>query len=318
MATFAQITTAEAFDAIRRDEARLRPGVNAILAARGLAAANVERFADGSLPVYAVGTDRVLKLYPPVYLDERDLEARVLGALEGKLPIPTPRLDSIGEHDGWGFVLMERLRGESLAVVWPHITPQERLRLVARLGEALAALHAIRDPSLSSLPPPSWARFVADQRSSSVSRQRARGLDGAWLEQIDAFLASVALDESAAPVLLHTEVMREHLLVTRGPEGWALSGLFDFEPAMCGAPEYELASVGIFVTAGDAALLRALLLAYGYRADELDEALSRRVLGYALLHRYSHLRWYLERVPPPAGATTLDALARCWFGVSPS
>lgn len=82
---------------------------------------------------------------------------------------------------------------------------------------------------------------------------------------------------------------------------------------MRGAPEYELASVGVFVSCGDPRLLRALLCAYGYREGDLDEAFARRMLGYAIVHRYSNLRWYLERLPPLM-APTLAALARCGWG----
>ncbi len=50
--------------AIRGDHARLQPGVTALCDRLGLHAADIVRFADGSLPVYAVGDTRVLKLYP--------------------------------------------------------------------------------------------------------------------------------------------------------------------------------------------------------------------------------------------------------------
>jgi hygromycin-B 7''-O-kinase len=106
--------------------------------------------------------------------------------------------------------------------------------------------------------------------------------------------------------------MREHLLVTPNPDGWSLSGLFDFEPAMRGAREYEFAAVGLFVARGDAGFLRRLLIAYGYSPGQLDDALPRRLLAYALLHRYSDLPWYLEQLPAPP-APTLDALAAHWW-----
>ncbi len=174
-----------------------------------------------------------------------------------------------------------------------------------------AALHAITAPELAALGPPDWDKFLARQRAGCVERQRACGLDSAWLDQIPAFLDAVALDPSPRPVLLHTEVMREHLLVTPHPDGWSLSGLFDFEPAMRGAREYEFAAVGLFVSRGDAGFLRRLLTAYGYRPYQLDDALPRRLLTYALLHRYSDLRWWLEQLPPPV--PTLDALAAHWW-----
>jgi hygromycin-B 7''-O-kinase len=310
--TLPRAFTAPEFAAIRRDEARLRPGVEAIIG-RHHVRGNVVRFADGSLPVYAIGEAHVLKLYPPVYAPERKTEASVLAAIHGKLPIPTPRVEAQGEHCDWSYVLMERLRGDSLATTWPRIAEHDRERLLATVGETLRALHGIRDPVLATLAPPDWSDFVHAQRASAVARQRAKGLDESWLAQLPAFIESLSLEWAAQPVLLHTEVMREHLVVCEGARGWELSGLFDFEPAMCGAPEYELAAVGVFVSCGDPKLLRTLMLAYGYRDDCLDEAFARRMLGYAIVHRYSNLRWYLERLPP-LETPTLEALARRGWG----
>jgi hygromycin-B 7''-O-kinase len=117
--------------------------------------------------------------------------------------------------------------------------------------------------------------------------------------------------------LLHTELMREHLLASPDGSGWRLSGLFDFEPAMLGAPEYDFASFGLFVSCGDGNFLRRALLAYGHAEHALDGALQCRLMAYALLHRYSNLRWYLERLPA-AGATTLEQLAARWWRLDDS
>ncbi|HMJ16356.1 MAG TPA: hypothetical protein VK524_33310 [Polyangiaceae bacterium] len=37
-------------------------------------------------------------------------------------------------------------------------------------------------------------------------------------------------------------------------------------------------------------------------------------MSYALLHRYSNLRWYLERVPLTGAPGDFEALATSWFG----
>src|SRR6266511_2819299 len=147
--------------------------------------------------------------------DSYQVEHRVLQAIHRRLPIPTPGVEHAGELEGWGYLLMERLHGQPLTTAWPL--------------------------------------FLAQQRAGCVDHQRAAGLHGAWLEQIPAFLDSATLDPVPRPVLLHTEVMREHLLVTPHPDGWSLSGLLDFEPAMRGAREYEFAAVGLFVSRGDTA-----------------------------------------------------------------
>lgn len=296
------------------DELALRQGVETICERHNVDARVIERFADGSVPVFAVGTAFVLKLCPPFAIEERDNESQVLRAIEGRLPIPTPRVHATGELDGWGYILMSRLEGESLAGAWPRIGPEDRLRFADALGESLAALHALRDPLSSNLPG-SWRAFLDGQRATCVERQRVRGLDAHWCDQIEGFLEGVSLEKRGPDSLLHTEVMREHLLVRQGSKGWTLSGLFDFEPAMIGAPEYEFAAVGLFVSCGEPLILRRILIAYGYAENELDAELQNRFLAYTLLHRYSNLPWYLRRLPPPESARSLGDLAAHWWGL---
>jgi hygromycin-B 7''-O-kinase len=74
-----------------------------------------------------------------------------------------------------------------------------------------------------------------------------------WLSQIEGFLESVPLARGREPVLLHTEVIREHLVVSPGT--WTLSGLLDFETAMTGDRAYESVAAGLFVSRGDPRLL---------------------------------------------------------------
>lgn len=294
----------EDYDLVAHDEAALRPGLRGLLAELGVTG-EPERYPTGSLPVYAIG-DLVLKLFPPVYADELPVEAGVLAAVHGRLPVPTPRVHRTGEHDGWGYVLMDRLRGRPLTEAWDTLPDPDRI--ADQLGAALAALHAVPPPAIADWWPADWDDFVAAQRDACAGRHRALGLPADLARQIPAFLDGVDL-AAARPVLLHTEIMRAHLLVDdRGD----LSGLLDFEPAMRGAPEYEFAAVGAFVAEGDPRFLGRTLRAYGYPAGRLDPALRRRLLAWLLLHYYSNLPAYLERLPAPA-APTLDALADAWF-----
>ena len=82
-------------------------------------------------------------------------------------------------------------------------------------------------------------------------------------------------------VLLHTEVIREHLVVTPGP--WTLSGLLDFETAMTGDRAYEFAAAALFISRGDPRLLGRILAAYGRSFD------PRELLAYTLLHVHSNV-----------------------------
>jgi hygromycin-B 7''-O-kinase len=298
------------WDALIDDEGALAAGVAALLARHGLAGEPRRRYDSGSLPVYAVGTRHVLKLFPPTEQAHATVEARVLTAVHGALPIPTPQLLAADTHDGWPYLLMSQLRGERLVDAWPSLTLAERDRVADTLGETIAALHAIDTAPLADLPPP-WDDFIAAQRLSAGERQSQRRLDAHWLERIPDFLDRWMPPRATRHVLLHTEIMREHLMVDGAPQ-CSLAGLFDFEPAMLGAAEYEFASVGLFVACGDARTLRRVLLAYGYAPHALDEALQCRFMAYALLHRYSNLRWYLERLPA-GDATTLEQLAARWW-----
>jgi len=298
-------------DALRRGgHSTCRAALQAVAAAEGLAGDCV-LFAEGSAIVGAVG-DTVVKLFAPFDGDHCATERRVLALLDGRLPCPTPTLRGHGTFEGWPYLAMSRLRGASLSEAWDSLRPPDREGLCRRLGEVAAALHATPIGPVRDLPP-SWPDFLARQRADCAARQARLGLDERWLRQIPEYLASVGLPRDP-PVLLHTELMRAHVLVERSGDGWTLSGLLDFEPAMIGSAEYEFASVGPFVTCGDPALLRALLLGYGYREDAMDEPLQRRFLAYALLHRYSRLSWYLELVPAK-GARTLEELARRWWAV---
>jgi hygromycin-B 7''-O-kinase len=303
-----------AWDRLLGDDRALRRGVDAIVQRHRLGPTPPRRFARGSLPVYAIGPAQVLKLYPPTDVAAAEVEARTLAAVHGRLPWPTPEPQVRESIDGWPYLLMSRLHGQPLADAWPALAADDRARLADGLGAGLAVLHGLDTAALADLPPPHWQPFIRAQRTSAVERQARRGLEAAWLEPIDAFLDRWAPPAGAGRALLHTEVMREHLLVEPQAGRWRISGLVDFEPAMLGEPLYEFASVGLFVAGGDASLLTRTLRAHGGIA--LEPGLPQRLLAMALLHRYANLRWYLQRLPAP-GARTLEALAERWFGIDP-
>lgn len=272
----------------------------------GIADLAVRPFPTGSLPVFAVGDELALKAYPADDIDEALTELAALEAVDGELDVATPRVVSEGEIDDWRYILMRRLPGVDLATAWPSMSTQDRVRLMHRLGGLLAQLHAVPPPGLWQA---EWSEFLSDRRGEVMAHQAGLGLAEQWRAQIPGFLDVVELDDPDA-VLLHTEVMPEHVFVD--PETFAPTGLLDFEPAMRGAPEYEFSAVGVFVTAGETGLLRELLRGYGYGAAELDEDLARRLMAYTLLHRYSNLSTYLRLLPAP-DEPTLPSLARRWF-----
>ncbi len=301
------IPDADAFRAVRTADI-YRPAL-AEIARRHRLAGEPRRLAGGSLPVFALGDEHVVKLFPPLFRRNRDNERDALDFLEGELPVATPALRAADELDDWPYVVMALLPGRRMDEVWPDLTRADQIRLAGELGELIAALHELPVGEALAFVQIVWSAFIEERRALCAAHQASRGADPRWLGRIPGFLASLDLSDAREPVFLHTEVMPDHLLV--GGDGH-LSGLVDFEPSMVGAREYEFAAVGLFFARGDRDLLRAALAPGGHRADD---ALSLRLCGYALLHRYSHLAWYLERIPPRPGTTTFEALAREWFAL---
>ena len=298
---------------IVKDDAAFAEGIATICRTLGVRHRPV-RFSGGSRPVYALGPELVLKLFWPCDPGEAERESVFLEALHEKIPIPTPKFHAKGELESYRYVLMGRLAGVPLSTVVSRVDRAGLRRLAGNLGEGLRALHAIRDERFAPAKV-EWGALIQERRTTTLALQKKRGLAEAWLEQIPEYLAEECrpIERATAESPLHTEVMREHLLVEEVNGAWRLSGLFDFEPSMVGAPEYEFASVGVFFSCGDSELLRDVLLAYGYRGRELDHALERRLFAYALLHAYSNLPWYLDRIPPPKELTRLDDLASHFF-----
>lgn len=300
--------TESAYDGLPADHPAYRAFADALAPRFGLPGAS-ERLAGGSLPVYALGPTAVVKLYPPYCAEEGPREADVLDALGRHPDVPAPALWGQGSHDGWRWVVMQRLRGRLWSDVDAGLKPAERRQLAHRLGRIAAALHRVA-PTFD-WPKRTWPAFEAGQRAGAAARQARLGLAESWVAQIDPFLEQLPTADGPE-VLLHTELMRQHVFVETDGAGWQISGVFDFEPARLGPAGYELASVGLFVAQGDPALLHAFLDGYGWPRGERTPGFQRRCLGWALLHQYSHLPWYLKRLPAP-DAQTLDDLARRWW-----
>jgi hygromycin-B 7''-O-kinase len=303
------VRTDEEWQAVVWDESLIRPAAEDLAARLGLAGAGLRRYPEGSRPVYATGDHRVLKLYPTSSAPDSVTEAWVLEYLDGKLPVATPELLACGEYEnGWRYLLMSQLPGTELAAAWPSIPRPHQDRVASETGELLAALHGLDpEPLHPVLGPADWAGFLVGQRAKATERQRQVNLPEVWLSQIEGFLESVPLTPGRERVLLHTELIREHLVVNPGT--WTLSGLLDFETAMTGDRAYEFAAAGLFIPHGDPRLLGRLLAAYGRGFDPRD------LLAYLLLHRHSNLPECLAQFPAPA-EPTLDSLALTWFGTA--
>lgn len=265
---------------------------------------------DGSSPVAIVGEQRIIKFFAPLFADAFRVEKASLAFLR-PLHSLAPTLLGDGMIDGWSYVVMSKLSGHSLKALWPSLKAQERYETCRQVGQALRKIHDL-PVHRNAREAMDWPEFLNAQKAACVRRHEKLGLRPKLVSQIEPFLESVRLSSNGPQCFLHTEVMRDHVFFNRLDDRMEFSGFIDFEPSMFGEREYDFASIGIFLSSGDPSSLRAFFEGYG-NLESLDEEFRRRILAYALLHKYSNLKWYLDFMPD---AVTLDELAKKWWATS--
>jgi hygromycin-B 7''-O-kinase len=151
--------------------------------------------------------------------------------------------------------------------------------------------------------------------SGCVQRHREQGVPEHWLQQIPGFLAQTAplYPPTFAPAIISGDIHEYHPLVKQQDTQWRLSGLFDFDDALLGLYEYDLAAAALFMMAGRPTLLRAFLLSYGYAEADLGGALCYRLMAYALLHRYRPFNHWLSEACAKQACSTLEEVAHILY-----
>jgi len=230
------------------------------------------------------GDGFIVKLSRPRWRAEIEAEARFLRHLEGRVSFGTASVLAEGEIDAWPYVIQSRLPGRALGSVWADIMPAERRSLADGLGRTAAELHAVEGVPDDG----SWPGFLEERRRNVVEHHLKLGLPEAWLERVEPFLDSVPLAESS-PVLLHTEMLDEHVLVEERGGRWEISGLLDFADSRVGDPHYEFAAPVEFLFRGEAGLLPSFLRAYGWKRGDLTHEGGRRLAAWGLLHLFGSL-----------------------------
>lgn len=274
---------------LRADPAAWLPAVQAICAAHGLESEAPAPFADGANLVAAVDERWVVKVFPPFHRHQYESEHRALAHLRGRdLPLRVPTLLAHGvRDDGWAYVIQERLAGELLERRWSTLGADERSRVLAQIGELMAAVHRVPLGPLASLPP-EWSGFLAAQREACRRRHERLGAPRWVIAGVDDLARTWGPSEGAGDrVLLTGEYTPFNLLGARGLEGWRLTGMIDFGDAMVGPREYDLLGPSLFLCGGESELLESFLRAYHAESRAIDREFGLRLLALAALHRYA-------------------------------
>jgi len=298
------------YEAMQPDAHAWRPAMQAICLRHALAADGLVRLSEGTNVVFATGAQLIIKLYPPygrrLFIADRLVAEHVYG----KLGIATPAIVAYGELEGWPYLVMERLTGRYLNEIWDEIAADNQTAIAAELGALTARLHVLPTHGLDGLDA-DWPTFVDNCLRGCVQRHRDHGMAEAWLQQLPTYLAQAQplYPESFRLAIVSGDIHHYHLLAADVQGRWRLTGLFDFDDARLGFHEYDLAASGLFLMHGRPLLLRTFLQAYGYSDTDLDEALSRRLLAYTLLHRYRIFNWWRDTVVGDRTCTTFEQLA---------
>jgi hygromycin-B 7''-O-kinase len=286
-------------DVLQAEPARWLPTV-AALAARFGAAPCVA--AETSTALVGLAGDVVVKLYPPFLRDHFEYERTALAHVHGRLSVPTPRGLGDGLEQGWPWLAMTRLPGETLEGRWPGLPEARRLALLRRLGQVAAELHALPVEPLQAVAP-AWPLFLARQRAGCESRQQRTGLPAHLLRQLQGFLDGPV--PTGPDVMLTGEFTPFNLLVD--DEG-SLTGMIDFGDGLVGPRAYDWLGPMCFFAEGRAERLDAFFAGYGMATPRADREALLRLL---LLHRYSCLPAQLK-MPGWEDAPDFSALAARW------
>ena len=240
--------------------------------------------------VFSYNKNYVIKIYPPMHVDQFHSESLVTQYLFDKLPVKTPDILYQGEIANWPYLIMTQLEGDLLETLWQKLDYGNKVSLVHELGLLIKAVHALPANGLEEIDC-HWEQFITQQIQRCIEQHQTKKLPSHLLKQISSYLDPVQerLKEIKNPVILTGEYTPMNLLVKQTDGGWHINGLIDFGDAMLGLPQYDLLGPGAFLIQGDKRLLREFLVAYGYSANQLTSELSHQLMALMLLHKYSNL-----------------------------
>lgn len=265
------------------------------------------RILEGSTILYRTGHGLVVKIFSSEEPEFCRNEAGFLKLLHGRLSVSTPELIASGTHRGYPYIIMEEMRGLPLKALWNDLSRVNRERLMEQTARLLGELHSIPVEEVKTHET-NWEEFIRGQIANLEENHRGFGLDERWTGLIRDYIDETEPVENLSKrAVCHTEIMREHLFVTKNGGRPVITGLVDFEPSMVAVPEYDYCAVGLFLSCGEPGLFRRFLNASGYRGD------TRGIMRMLLLHRYSNMKWFISTVPREVPAETPEDLRRFWY-----
>ena len=264
------------------------PAALDIARSHGLPCATPQPFTNGTNLVVGLDDRLILKIFPPFLRSQFVSERISLAQLRGRLSVPIPEIVLEGERDHWPYLVITRLPGIPGNEAWPALPEEQKERVLAQIGAAIAEVQrvpAVSSPASSRAGTGSCARQIAGCRA----RHQRLGLPQKFLDGLDDLLSDaetlIALD--APPVILTGEYIPENFLLSCDGGELAAFGADRLRRRDDGKGRIRPAGPSAFMTAGMPRRVRSLFAGFGYSSADIDFTLKRRLMALLLLHRAS-------------------------------
>lgn len=268
----------------------------------------IVRAEHGESVVLLIEDKHILKIYKPSK-NGFEREKAAFEFVAGRTRLTVPEIVASGEIEEYRYLLTTRIEGELMTKAdWLCLNQRSQFRLVEELAAGLKELHSLNGYSV----PFDWNSFVKHQAEHALERQRSEGGNPEWLESLPAFIDENLdlLPTEFDTACMHGDVHFGNIRVVVESGQPKISGIFDFADSLTGFHEYEFVAIGVLMIQGQGDLQREFFSSYGYKDNEIDETLRRRMMLLTIFYEWSSLRRYAERLRPEAVKYSLAELEK--------
>lgn len=217
-----------------------------------------------------------------------------------------------GSFEGWNYMIMTQLKGELLINIWEQLTPDEKLDLCQDLGRTIKEFHQVPLEDFKYIQQ-DWTQFIEGQYQNCLAYHQGMGLNEILLEDLDVYLNEEFLDKKPAKRLLTGEYTPFNLLLNQDKGKWKLTGVIDFADCFIGDGDYDLLGPILFMFNCNQTLVCRFLESYGYSRDLVSSRLQKKLMTYAILHRYSDINFFVSQRDEAKEANNFQELAEVLF-----
>ncbi|MEW9052494.1 MAG: aminoglycoside 3'-phosphotransferase/choline kinase family protein [Neobacillus sp.] len=284
-----------------------------IIKQENLPKGSLSRFSYGSTIVYSYHHELVIKLYPSYSQDEFDREVEVLKHLETFITtVETPKIISVGSYEGWNYLIMNELKGTLLIDLWDQLSIDEKKDFSKDLANVMREFHSIPSNLFATIDV-DWRLFIKNQYLNMIENQKKSNLPQILCDSLLEYVDESFINYRPKLKLLTGEYTPFNLIFNRENHKWKLTGVIDFADCFLGDPEYDLLGPILFMFNGNKELTHSFLLSYGFKEEELNDTLRKKLMIYTILHRFSNINYYISRNTNAVNIDSFEELSNQLF-----